>query len=222
MKQKFIEKEICYTGKELAPHWIYKNHEIQGDAVVSFIGECDVKLSEMVDIADVLDDAPIYSRKMLHFIVEHFNMQLIEGVVRQRLLVSIARDVLLENGINPDMLLRQGDDLFYIPKQKGFSDLGKPKMIKENTTSENRNMNSLPTCHSKGKLSVSIAAKSMNSVLIHFAMNIDSEGTPVRAAGLKTDMGFENISQIAENIMNRYTCECEEIIIASCKVRGII
>lgn len=188
MLHKFIEKEICYTGEELAPHWIYKNHNMQGDAIVSFVGECDVKLKNMVDIADVLDDSPIYSRKMLHFIVEHFNIQLVEGILRQRLLVSIARDVLLENGINPTMLLRRGDDLFY----------------------------------KEGKLSVSIAAKSINSALIHFGMNIDSEGTPVQTAGLKTNMNFENISQIAENIMSSYTRECDEIINASCKVKGIL
>ena len=68
MKSKFIEHEICYTGKELAPHWIYKNFNIQGDAVVSFIGECEVKLPEMVDISDVLSNSPIYSKKMVHFI----------------------------------------------------------------------------------------------------------------------------------------------------------
>src|SRR3989339_1523121 len=129
MKSKFLDQEICYTGKELAPHWIYKNFNIQGDAVVSFIGECEVKLSEMVDIADVLDNSPIYSKKMVHFIVEHFNIPLIEGVLRQRLLVNIAREVIMSNLSSQDKIIRSGDDLFY----------------------------------NNGKLSVSIAGKSMNS-----------------------------------------------------------
>ena len=68
MKTKLIEKEIKYTGLELAPHWIYKNFNIQGDAIVAFMGGCDVKLDHMVDIEDVLSNSPIYSEKMLHFI----------------------------------------------------------------------------------------------------------------------------------------------------------
>ncbi|OGI01732.1 MAG: hypothetical protein A2Y25_06615 [Candidatus Melainabacteria bacterium GWF2_37_15] len=188
MKHKFIENEICYTGKELSPHWIYKNHNIQGDAIVSFIGVCEVKLTEMVDIEDVLDNSPIYSKKMLHFIVEHFNMNLVEGILRQRLLVTIARDIILENKVNPNLLCRKGDDLFY----------------------------------NKGKLSVSIAAKSINSVLIHFGMNIDSSDAPVEAAGLKTEMNLQNFREIAEKIMISYCREYDEIINASVKVKGII
>ena len=188
MKHKFIEKEICYTGKELAPHWIYKNHNIQGDAIVSFIGEGNVKLTEMADLSDVISNSPIYSKKMLHFIVEHFNIQLIEGVLRQRFLVAITREILLKKGISPVLLSRSGDDLFY----------------------------------KDGKLSVSIAAKSVNSVLIHMGLNIDSSGAPVKAAGLETDLNFENFAELSENIMSSYVSECDEIIKASCKVKGIL
>ncbi len=188
MKYKFIEKEICYTGKELYPNWIYKNHNILGDAIVGFIGECDVKIENMADISDVLSNSPIYSRKMLHFIVEHFNIRLIEGILRQRLLIGIIRESLIKSGINPGLLFRKGDDLFY----------------------------------KDGKLSVSIAAKSINSVLIHFGININSSGAPVKAAGLETELGLKNFSEIAENIMSSYTRECGEIIDASCKVKGIL
>lgn len=187
MKYKFIEKEFCYTGKELAPCWIYRNQGLQGDAVVSWIGECDVKIDNMADIEDVLSNSPIYSKKMLHFLVEHFNISLIEGVLRQRLLVGIARDIILQKGISSTDLIRKGDDLFY----------------------------------NDGKLSVSIAAKSINSVLIHFAMNIDSEGAPVKAAGLATELALENFRELSENIMESYVKECKEIIDASCKVKGI-
>ena len=48
MKTLFIDKEIKYIGSQLAPHWIYKNFKIQGDAIVAFVGECEVKLTEMV------------------------------------------------------------------------------------------------------------------------------------------------------------------------------
>ena len=66
MHTKFIENEIKYTGHELAPHWIYKNFKLQGDAIVAFVGETEVNLSEMVDIEDVINNEPIYSKKMLN------------------------------------------------------------------------------------------------------------------------------------------------------------
>jgi len=204
MKSKFVEQEICYTGSELCPHWIYKNFNIQGDAMVCFIGECEVKLTEMVDIADVISNSPIYSKKMVHFIAEHFNMPLLEGVARQRLLIAIAKDVInsklfgidTENGkINCaepllNTVIRKGDDLFF----------------------------------NFGKLSVSIAGKSINSVLIHLGINIDSDGTPVKAAGLQSDLKFEysKIKEISQQIMLNYCKEHQEIIDASCKVKGIV
>lgn len=186
MQTKFVEEEIKYTGSELSPHWIYKKLNLCGDAIVAFIGECEVKLSEMVDIEDVLNNEPIYSKKMLHFIVEHFNSSLTEAVLRQRLLVSIAKEV-IESQRGDIKIKRDGDDLF-------FKD---------------------------GKLSVSIASKSITSTLIHFGMNIFSEGTPVKASGLTTDMGLTNIKNIAQDIIERYNCENEEIIKAISKVRGV-
>ena len=70
MQTRFIDKNIKYEGFQLSPHWIYKNFKIQGDAVVAFIGECDVKLNEMVDIEDVINNEPIYSKKMLLYQVQ--------------------------------------------------------------------------------------------------------------------------------------------------------
>ena len=68
MKTKFIDKEIKYIGSQLSPHWIYKNFNIQGDVIVAFQGECKVDLTEMVDIEDVINNEPIYSKYMLSFI----------------------------------------------------------------------------------------------------------------------------------------------------------
>jgi len=50
MKTLLINENIKYEGWQLAPHWIYKNFKIMGDAIVAFKGECEVKLTEMVDI----------------------------------------------------------------------------------------------------------------------------------------------------------------------------
>lgn len=184
MKTKFLDKEIKYIGSQLAPHWIYKNFNIQGDAIVAFIGECQVDLTEMVDIEDVINNEPIYSKSMLSFISEQFNIGLVEGVLRQRLLITVIKELLESYGTT---VIRNGDDL----------------MI------DNR------------KLSVSIATKSINSVLIHTGLNIISEGAPVAASGLLSELGIENIKDFAINVMTKYSEELEDIILASTKVRGV-
>lgn len=184
MKSRFIEEEIKYIGSQLAPHWIYKNFNIQGDAIVAFEGECDVKLTEMVDIEDVINNEPIYSKRMLNFISEQFGIGLTEGVFRQRLLMCIIKELLEERGI---FVLRKGDDLII----------------------------------SGGKLSVSIATKSVTSVLIHTGLNIISEGTPVKTAGLTSELGIIDTKKFAEEVMERYLEEIDDIILAGTKVRGV-
>ena len=100
MKTLFIDKEIKYIGSQLTPHWIYKNFKIQGDVIVAFCGECEVKLTEMVDIEDVINNEPIYSKYMLSFITEQFNIGLVEGVFRQRLLISCLKEALEKLKLN--------------------------------------------------------------------------------------------------------------------------
>ncbi len=184
MKTLFIDKEIKYIGSQLAPHWIYKNFKIQGDAIVAFCGECEVKLTEMVDIEDVINNEPIYSKYMLSFISEQFNIGLIEGVLRQRLLMSTIKEALENRGF---FVKRNGDDLFVNDK----------------------------------KLSVSIATKSINSVLIHTGVNILSEGAPIEVSGLKSDLNIDNIKDFAIEVMQRYSDEIEDIVLSSTKVRGV-
>ncbi len=184
MKNKLIEHEIKYEGWQLAPHWIYKNFKIQGDAIVAFIGECEVKLSEMVDIEDVINNEPIYSKSMLSFISEQFNVGLVEGVFRQRLLICIIKEALERRGYK---IRRNGDDLFFEDK----------------------------------KLTVSIATKSVNSILIHTGININSKGAPVKASGLASELGVSDIRDLAIEIMKNYSEEIDDIILASTKVRGV-
>ena len=184
MKTKFIDEEIKYIGSQLAPHWIYKNFKIQGDSIVAFVGECEVKLTEMVDIEDVINNEPIYSKSMLSFISEQFGLGLVEGVLRQRLLITVIKESLEKRGV---FVVRNGDDL----------------MI------NNR------------KLSVSIATKSTTSVLIHTGLNIISEGAPVQASGLTSELGIVDIKEFAQEVMQRYSEELEDIVLASTKVRGV-
>lgn len=184
MKTLYTDNEIKYIGSQLAPHWIYKNFNIQGDAIVAFCGECEVKLSEMVDIEDVINNEPIYSKYMLSFISEQFNIGLVEGVLRQRLLITCIKEELERLGF---IARRSGDDLFVNDK----------------------------------KLSVSIATKSVNSVLIHTGVNIISDGAPIKVSGLKSDLNMTNIKEFAINVMTNYNEELEDIILASTKVRGV-
>ena len=184
MKYKFIEEDIKYIGSQLAPHWIYQNFNIQGDAIVAFIGECEVKLTEMVDIEDVINNEPIYSKSMLSFISEQFGIGLVEGVLRQRLLISVIKELLEERGI---FVVRNGDDLMIDGR----------------------------------KLSVSIATKSITSVLIHTGLNILSEGAPVKASGLLSELGINDIRDFAVEVMKRYSDELEDISLAATKVRGV-
>ncbi len=76
---------------------------------------------------------------MLSFITEQFNVELVEGVFRQRLLMCCIKEALEKRGF---VVRRSGDDLFVNDR----------------------------------KLSVSIATKSMTSVLIHTGVNILSDG----------------------------------------------
>ena len=184
MKTRLLEQEIKYEGWQLSPHWIYKNFKIQGDATVAFIGECEVKLTEMVDIEDVINNEPIYSKLMLSFISEQFNIGLVEGVFRQRLLICTIKEALEKRGFK---VTRNGDDLFFDNK----------------------------------KLTVSIATKSVNSILIHTGINIDSQGAPVKASGLTSEMGITDIKEFAQEVLINYSEEINDIIMASTKVRGV-
>lgn len=184
IKTKFIDKEIKYIGSQLSPHWIYKNFNIMGDVIIAFCGECDVKLSEMVDIEDVINNEPIYSKYMLSFITEQFDIGLTEGVLRQRLLISIIKENLEKRGFKIE---RNGDDLIIDGR----------------------------------KLSVSIATKSLTSILIHTGLNILSEGAPVKAAGLKSELGIDDVRTFAQEIMQAYAEEMKDIELATTKVRGV-
>ena len=138
----------------------------------------------MVDIEDVINNEPIYSKSMLSFISEQFNVGLVEGVFRQRLLICIIKEALEKRGYK---ITRSGDDLFFEDK----------------------------------KLTVSIATKSVNSILIHTGININSDGAPVKASGLASDLGLSDIKDFAREILNRYSQEIDDIILASTKVRGV-
>ncbi len=107
----WLSEEMTYTGNELRSHFIYDKTDLLGDAIVGFVGPCKVDLTEMVDLEDVKKKAPIYSEKMLHFLIELFETPLSSLVFYQRLLIVTIKDEILHR--LPTLFLnRKGDDLY--------------------------------------------------------------------------------------------------------------
>ncbi len=111
MIEHFIDQTITYDGTQLASLWAFRNYGLQGDSIISFRGPCRVLLTEMVDLEDVRRNAPIFSTDMLHFIIEHFDLDLEKTVVRQRLLIAMIKDAIQQSSAGV-ILCRCGDDLF--------------------------------------------------------------------------------------------------------------
>jgi hypothetical protein len=111
MKSLFIPDEILFTGEQLSSFWTYKNYDILGDNIVAFIGPCDIEEKYIIGIDHFKKKTQIKSERMLHFLVEHFDMDLEKAILRQKLLVGILKDK-LDHRIKGEILQRWGDDLF--------------------------------------------------------------------------------------------------------------
>src|SRR4029450_1750263 len=111
---KWIDAELPYTGEELRSHFLYERFGLLGDAALAFVGPCRVPLEKMVDLEDVKAKKPIFSEKMLHFLLEFFECDLTKTVFLQRLLISAFFEELTRrvgaHGGAP--LCRRGDDLY--------------------------------------------------------------------------------------------------------------
>ncbi len=183
MQQKWIEKEFEYDGTQLASLHNYLQYGLAGDSIVSWIGPCDIAFDKMADGEDVLSQSAIRGGKMLHFILEKFDVRLYAAVALQRLIASLAFEILLKK--SPQGLRRDGDDIFVGEK----------------------------------KLSISVAVPSYRSCLVHFAVNINNENTPVPTVSLE-DLGVEPI-QFAKDLMERVVSEDRSIVFATHKVHGV-
>lgn len=106
-----------YTGKELRSHFAYNNFGLQGDSIIAFIGGCDISSENMLDLEDVRTKSKIYSKKMLHFMIEHFDSNLENIILKQRLFVSIVTDEIKK--ITKRQVIRLGDDIY--DRNKKFS-----------------------------------------------------------------------------------------------------
>ncbi|NIT36596.1 MAG: DUF366 family protein [candidate division Zixibacteria bacterium] len=109
IKAHFDAAERPYA--ELYGHYAYKNFGISGDAIVAFIGPCEVRGEDLVDLADRQAGAEIVAARMLHFIVEHFGLALGEVIWRQRVLAAIVFEEVLRRA-PAAALRREGDDVY--------------------------------------------------------------------------------------------------------------
>jgi uncharacterized protein len=185
MKHLKLTDNTSYDGSQIEPLWAFKTFRIKGSSIVSWIGPMEIKPDHLIDFEDI--GLEIKGDNMLHFIIEHFDVQPADLNLcyhRQRIFVMIIKDILNNLGI---ATTRNGDDL-YIQKI---------------------NLN-------PGKLSVSIATCSISSMKIHFALNLTEKGTPndvdtaaVLEAGV--DIGIEDVKEIAEKASETYINEISSI-----------
>jgi hypothetical protein len=109
LKIYFERTERPYT--ELYGHFALKNFGVAGDAIVAFVGPCDVPTENLVDLGDRRAGAKIVAARMLHFVVEHFGLALAEAIWRQRLLAAIILEEVRRRAPQAP-LRREGDDVY--------------------------------------------------------------------------------------------------------------
>jgi len=190
-KTFWIPKKIKYTGEQLSCLFAYLNYGVLGPSAVAFIGPCDISFANMKDGEDLREKAVIAGQEMLHFIFEIFDERLITGVFLQRLFAAIIKD-LLEEQIYADGV--QTDSMQLRLHRSGDDLYWGP-----------------------AKLSISIATRSTAGILVHFAVNITNEGTPVETVSLN-DFGIDAKS-FAKAALAKLQVEMNSIMQATYKVR---
>lgn len=211
MNTYFFEEEQKYDGSQLQSLFGYLHHKIPGNSIVSWVGECEIDFNHMVDGEDLLDESKIYSKKMLHFIIEIFNASLKEMVLYQRLLGEVVLRYIAELSNGEVLLRRKGDDLYLMNGKNSSQNLWDPNSVPE----KNRDL----------KFNISIATVSPVSGLMHFGLNIISTDTPVLTYGL--DLFSEKLKKplsnkaFAEEVMIRFKKEFNEIEFATQKVKWV-
>lgn len=186
MKTKWIDERIKYDGSQLRSLFAYLNYELSGDSVLAWQGPCDITLENMADGEDLLQNAKICGSDMLHFLIEIFHKPLFAAVATQRLVASLAHDLVVQlSGKSSSEFRRDGDDIYWKDK----------------------------------KLSISIAAPSPVSCMIHFAVNVSNEGTPVPTCSL-ADFNIDP-KNLAQKLLEVIQKEFTSMEFATVKVRPL-
>lgn len=205
MKYKFIEENLNYDGTQLQSLFAYMNYKIMGDSLLAFVGSCDISFEHMVDGEDVLAQSPIRGAKMLHFIIEEFGNSIELAVTRQRLFAAIALEVITK--LTAD---RAGESVS-MPRPKV---IGAPEKSFSNLYRSGDDL-----YLEERKLSISIATVSPVSSLIHFAVNINNENTPVKTLSLQ-DLEIDP-KKFSDLMAEKFLEEVKTIKEACCKVRWV-
>lgn len=209
MKSLFIDREFSYDGSQLRSLFAYLGHGVQGTSIVSWIGPCDISNEHMIDGEDLLAGETIAGSRMVHFIIERFETQLFGAVALQRLMAAIVLDLCREHTARASASVRSS---------AGVTSAGGSAA---STTASTRvgefRREGDDIFLGDGKLSISIATVTPVSALIHFAVNVSNEGTPVKTAALE-DFGFD-AKDFANEVMRRVVREVESIETATVKVR---
>ncbi len=189
MKLYWIEKEFVYDGSQLRSQFAYLQYHLLGDSIVSWRGPCRIPKENIVDGEDLIQGSSIQGRDMLHFIMELFNRSLFSSVCLQRLMASIVIDL-----INEILVVSGKEKIDFLRRGDDIF-------------------------FNEGKMSISVATVSPFSAMVHFALNITNEGTPVKTCSL-FDFGIDPKS-FAEQLMKRVAEEIRTIEEATQKVRWI-
>ena len=107
---KHIDEIFEYDGSQINPSWAFQEFGIYGSSIVTWIGPVNITPDNLKDFADV--GLEIKSNYMVNFICEFFDQQppnMRIAYLRQRLLVMIFREILMEYGV---VTKREGDDIF--------------------------------------------------------------------------------------------------------------
>ncbi len=107
---KHIDEIFEYDGSQINPSWAFQEFGIYGSSIVTWIGSVNITPDNLKDFADV--GLEIKSNYMVNFICEFFDQQppnMRIAYLRQRLLVMIFREILMEYGV---VTKREGDDIF--------------------------------------------------------------------------------------------------------------
>lgn len=124
MKVLFLKNEFAYDGTQLKPLFAYLDHGLLGNSAVAWVGACDISFDHMVDGEDLREGAAIRGSKMLHFIVEVFDRDLFAGVALQRIMASLAKDLIESKAaakLGAKRLRREGDDIYLDDRKLSIS-----------------------------------------------------------------------------------------------------
>lgn len=194
MQSYIFKKLLDYDGSQLQHTFAYKAANILGNSIVSFVGRTCVN-----DF--------ISTNKMIHYVIELFDINATETILWQRVLVKVVVDELVANAFNVNG--------FYPGPLKYVFSPNKIHRKGDNVIVEDNDGQLL-------KLSTSITTLSCFSGLIYLGVNVDvEENCPVWAIGL-TQMGYNNLGVrfFQEQTIKRFVVEYESVKKGTFKVQG--